>query len=568
MSALHLSQIEAKVKELFDRKLDLNDLGTHPSYDHFLSRALAAYSVHTLTQCSLEDAAASDTDGENDNGIDSIYFDKSENKLYFVQSKWIKSGGAGEPESGEVKKFRDGILDFFNLRFERFNVKVQRRITDFRTLLLDPRVKYVAVLTYTGTSSLAPHASQTINDLLDEVNDAGEMISFILLNQSKLHESLLKTFTGDPIELTIALREWGKTDSPTGYYGQANAKDIADFYTTHRSRLFKSNIRGLLGSTEVNQEIQKTIASEPESFWFFNNGITIIANTIEKAAAHAGERILGIFKCIDAQIVNGAQTVSTLGGAVGAYPDNLSRAWVPVRIISLANSKPDFGAKITRANNTQNRIEGRDFVSQDPEQTRIKSELLIEGVNYILLRSSETPESECDFEVTEATTALACANSDLSMAVQAKREIGRFWEDLTRPPYTALFNPSVNGIVLNRCVTIQREIDNALELIIANKSGTRGLAAAVHGNRFISHLVFESLPNVLKKSPTEWEKEYSKLEIGNRVQDAHELVCRKLEQFFPNSILTNLFKNLSRCRELKESLSGPDTEELFTLTSS
>jgi hypothetical protein len=46
----------------------------------------------------------------------------------------------------------------------------------------------------------------------------------------------------------------------------------------------------------------------------------------------------------------------------------------------LKDTPIDFGKDVTRANNKQNRIENRDFVSQDPEQARIKTELAIEGI--------------------------------------------------------------------------------------------------------------------------------------------------------------------------------------------
>jgi hypothetical protein len=63
----------------------------------------------------------------------------------------------------------------------------------------------------------------------------------------------------------------------------------------------------------------------------------------------------------------------------------------------------------------------------------------------------------------EATVALACAADDVSLAVQAKREIGKLWEDITKAPYRALFNPSVTGPEVWRLVRILRTAETTLQ---------------------------------------------------------------------------------------------------------
>ncbi len=48
----------------------------------------------------------------------------------------------------------------------------------------------------------------------------------------------------------------------------------------------------------------------------------------------------------------------------------------------------------------------------------------------------------CDLN--DATVARACIYG-VNEAVLAKREISRLWDDTTRTPYKALFNPTVSG---------------------------------------------------------------------------------------------------------------------------
>ena len=90
-----------------------------------------------------------------------------------------------------------------------------------------------------------------------------------------------------------------------------------------------------------------------------------------------------------------------------------------------------FGEEVTKTNNRQNRIENRDFVALDPEQSRLRSELAIDGIDYQLVRSESATRTLNTFDLVEATTALACASGNVRLVVQLKREIGKLWEDVS-----------------------------------------------------------------------------------------------------------------------------------------
>jgi hypothetical protein len=86
-------------------------------------------------------------------------------------------------------------------------------------------------------------------------------------------------------------------------------------------------------------------------------------------------------------------------------------------------------------------MRGNDFA--DPRQERIRQELHIEGVEYAYKAGTATGTAGQRFVLTEATVALACASPDVALAVQAKREISKLWEDLAKAPYKQLFNSGV-----------------------------------------------------------------------------------------------------------------------------
>jgi hypothetical protein len=258
---------------------------------------------------------------------------------------------------------------------------------------------------------------------------------------------------------------------------------------------------------------------------------------------------MGIFECHDMRIVNGAQTVGTIHSMLRRHADNLERTKVWVRLISLQGGTQDLGKTITRTNNTQNRIEKRDFVSLDHEQKRIHDELNLEEVVY-LYKAGETRDiDEEGFDLTEATVARACIQEEIQYAVQAKREIGKLWDDIEKPPYKVLFNASIQGPQLWRIVQILRIVERFVNTKKRELSG-RDKLMITHGNRFLLHLIYHNTePESL--SPDNVLNEQRILELCSI---NFQKLSAKVNELYPESVLGSLFKNLSKCRNIKENL--------------
>lgn len=555
MSIIHVNQIKGAVKRLFDKKIDMSDISQSEQYENFsLTRGLAAYSLYYLTQSSVDSVAMSITDGGNDNGIDAIYYDERDKILYLVQSKWIHNG-LGEPENGEIKKFTSGVRDLFNQNFDRFNDKVTKKIEIINNALSDPSTKYEVVLAYTGINDLSQISKRDFTDLADEINDASEILSYEILNQSRLHRSLAIGLSGEPISLDVGISSWGRVEAPyKAFYGQIRAKEIFDWWNKYRSRLFIKNLRSVIGDTDVNNEIRETIEKNPQFFWYFNNGLTLVANKIQKTGVGSGSTDFGIFHCEDVNVVNGAQTVGAIGKSGEKVYENLKDVLVPIRIISLEGSDPGFGELVTKTNNRQNKIENRDFVNLDSEQNRIKMELAIDEINYNVMRTESFVRSEKSFDLVEATTALSCASTRMNVVVQLKREIGKLWDDIDNPKslYKGLFNPSVSGLFLYRCVLIQRMIDKNLEE--AKKiSGWKENSIFTHGNRFISSMIFNTIdPKRLKDPAFNFETHIQDSEIKSLAYKFNSNLKTNLDKYYSNAIIPTLFKNLKKCNHLAE----------------
>lgn len=130
---------------LFSGKVDLSDVNEGDKTNHLLTRGLAAYAVQYLADAEPDDAAKAITDGFDDNGLDAVYYDPRERRLYLIQSKWFHDG-TGEPSNGDVKKFVAGVRDLFNLNFDRFNAKVADKRDLIVKAMNDPVTRYEAVI--------------------------------------------------------------------------------------------------------------------------------------------------------------------------------------------------------------------------------------------------------------------------------------------------------------------------------------------------------------------------------------------------------------------------------------
>lgn len=466
-----------------------------------------------------------------------------------MQSKWIHDG-SGEPSNGDIKKFVAGIRDLFNLRFDRFNKKIGDKKDLILQVLNDPQSTYSIVVAYTGINSFAEPSARDLEDLRTEMNDASEVLTIVALSQSALHASLTARLSGVPINIDMVLKSWGKVESPNvAYYGQVNGSALGDWWGKFGDRLFARNLRSLLGETDVNAEIRQTLEESPEKFWYFNNGITIIANKITKTMVGGGDTDYGTFHCENISVVNGAQTVSTIGRQFVKDPEKVNKANVTIRIISLETADVHFGTSVTKTNNRQNRIENRDFVTLDPEQSRLRADLGVDGIVYNVTRTESAQKGEKSFDLVEATTALACASGKPHLFVQLKREIGKLWEDISKAPYKELFNPNVNSLYLLRCVYVNREIDREIDSMCKEEAlSGREFGIAVHGNRLLAAMVFRSLPISRFGDPAFDLSSITNSEFVKSItRTSYQNLRQVVDVDYQNAIIPTLFKNLTKC---------------------
>jgi hypothetical protein len=555
MSTIHLNQIRAHLNTNFRALVDMSDMAGRDTTEQenvFLSRGLAAFALVHLTNVGVQDGVTALTDGGQDNGIDAVLHHIPERSLYLVQSKW-RHDGTGTISRGEIQKFLTGVRDLLNLRFDRFNQKMAAKKGTIESALNDARTRIVLVIAYTGQQPLANDVNGDIRDFLDEMNDPAEVVAHHVLRQGSLYAAVSAGARGSPINLDVQLFDWGQVREPfLAYYGQVSASDVAQWWKNHYPRIFSPNIRMFLGETDVNESLLGTLQLAPQNFWYFNNGITALCAKIQKKPIGGTTRDTGVFECSDLRIVNGAQTAGAIASAIETHTESVASARVPIRIISLEQCPEGFDREITRSNNTQNRIERRDFVALDPEQERLTNELLLESVQYVYKSGDSVAAVNKGFDLVEATVARACAEKDVGLAVQAKREIGKLWEDIEKPPYKTLFNPSVSCLELWRSVQILRRVEEKLEKLRCKREGRERLLA-VHGNRFLAHIAFQRLRSLPAPANAVLDADFLQ-KIDEATDEAYAKTLEALNKLYPEAYLANLFKNLVRCKQVKEKI--------------
>lgn len=156
-------------------------------------------------------------------------------------------------------------------------------------------------------------------------------------------------------------------------------KLLADIYIDYGSKVLEGNVRAFLGTggaKSVNSGIRRTINTEPQNFFTYNNGIAATAANIEFTKQ---DTQLYITEIDDLQIINGGQTTASLAEAVlkkGNANPSLEGIFVPMKLTVIENRETEnedgisFYDKmvqdIAKYANSQNKVTAADLFSNDP----------------------------------------------------------------------------------------------------------------------------------------------------------------------------------------------------------
>lgn len=557
MPNLKLLRVQAKIDELFKDKIDLSDT-TNPDEkeNKFYTRSLAALTV--VMRCGIEYdvAAQSITDGYHDLGIDAVYNDTTQKKLILVQSKWRKDGN-GSVSQEEATTFAEGVKRLLNFDFDGCNAKLVAKQQEITAAIRDMDYQIEMVFCHTGNQDMNDYALRPFNGLLGQVNedDSSDLLVFIETKLQDIYEYLANGQNGDNIVLDdVLLTNWGSVDTPLkAYYGTIPVTAIGEWYNQYGNRLFAKNIRYYKGSTEVNQGIKDVLKTQPDKFFYYNNGIKILCEKITKKAAYSTGRDIGLFALEGVSLVNGAQTTGVIGAVCAEDPEAVAAARVFVQMIDLGDSEDAQATQITKLSNTQNRIDGKDFVSLDPQQDRLRMELSLAGIQYLYKSGAKIDDPEHQISLDEAIIAQACVLPDLSIVALAKRNVGALTESIDKTPYKLLFNGSTNSFSLHNGVQVLRTVDYCIKQNESSSTGRKRLVL-VHGNRFLLHLILGRVKTIAEFNTQYLSNENISGMVNNAFHEYWDKVFNAMEVKYPEAYPAHIFKNVGRLRDIVEAM--------------
>ncbi|MGD1930987.1 MAG: AIPR family protein [Leptolyngbyaceae cyanobacterium] len=452
-----------------------------------LSRSLAAFAVQKLADVTPAQAANSVVNGENDNGIDAIFFDRIQNCLWLIQSK---IGNA--PNMSENKKLCDGVEDLINSRFDKFNENFVRVQTDVEAALATNELKIIGCNVHLG-AELGTHAISDLNQLKNDLNQFSQRFDWKDLALSTVHQWLTVENSIIPPSVNLKIKNWyGLTNPRKAFYGLVDAQQLACLYRQHGKVLFEKNIRYYLGEEDVNSAILGTAQEHPEELFYLNNGLTAVCSKVDPLPGANNDE--GDFTIEGFSIVNGAQTVGSITTLLNSQGSISETAQLLITLIEIGAESDELGKKITRARNTQNTIRDLYFAALDSNQERLRQELAISGVTY-QYRPSETSNNQELVTIEQVILALACLQGNTSIVVTAKKEIGQIYPQFK----SEIFSSNLQGLKLYRYVQIFKYLDQLFLNSEQSETQTRRKTFYRHGRFFVFHILARRHQHLLNK---------------------------------------------------------------------
>lgn len=524
------------------------------------SRAIAAFVVHHLGQVDDSISGASVCDSSQDGGIDAIHVNHTEKTVVVVQSKFSQSGRSTWTNA-DFLVFKQACENLLEENYDRFDLILRNKSEDISQALGSIDYKFLFVMAHTGKRGAASTILSDMQAWQSELNEAASLDTTLPNHELPFQVHLvsseditqwMRAQTAATIDLEdVELEQYGKIDSPyTAYFGVVSGDQISEWWNSYASKLFTKNIRNLLGKTEVNESIKQTALNEPENFWFYNNGITVLVRSVEPYRRNrVQQRDVGRFNFRDVSVINGAQTVSSIGSLGIQNNAILERIKIQVRFIQTpADASDDLINAITRANNHQNRVLGRDFASQHPQQLRLRDEMTIENYTYQLLRG-DVPSGSLGgniIDIDEALDALACLSCRPSTLALLKSQRGKFFENLESAIYRSIFNASISGIKLINAVMHHRVIETKIKELLRQtnrQTDKKKYGILTHANRVFSGYILVTTPMINSSNHI---MQIDEVRISTELSRILSVTERFIESEYPTAYPARFFSNVDK----------------------
>jgi len=301
--------------------------------------------------------------GPNDNNIDAAF--ETEDEFHVVQAKYNKAHKYEAVTAFKVDGER--LLNGGEIIGNR--PEVREAVANLRRAV---QAGKRAVFTYATSAEFGQAEGKKIKPLCStnfRAFDLPALMALLTERLSSLPQSYRTKefrlqYRGAPLEIDNSMVIATPLES------------VATFASETGHWLFQSNIRNYLKRTSVNRKIEQTLRDQPERFWYFNNGITIVCR---------GYRVEGSSVFLtEPQVVNGCQTVKSIQAFCKIR--DVGNGCVLARLIE--NVSDAEREDITRFTNSQNAVRGKDFLALDSHQKTLQGRMSLLGYYYEIQRGA------------------------------------------------------------------------------------------------------------------------------------------------------------------------------------
>lgn len=369
-------------------KLDIDDLNREVNDFHeqfpklvddqlFVLWFLRAY----ITQSEAE-AAAALAGVSGDKEIDAVLLDSDTHTVCIIQGKYHKKLAAVNEKHTDVTGFAQraqtitGSDDEFAAYVTGMAPEVAEKIAKARSRAM--KDKYRLRLYYVTTGKCSKGLAKEAEEIAQQADYPAtcevidwrrllEILDYYLRDIALPINSIdMEMEGGEGVDVKDIYHRYDATLDIESWVFSMTARGIATMFDQAHKRLFALNIRGYQGDTTINQGIEKTLKDEPEHFWYYNNGLTVICDGAQKISSH-GRDVLHVEH---PQVINGQQTTLTIAQVAAKN----TKATVTVRVIRIPHDA-DGGTshfdtlvpRIVEATNWQNAIITPDLVIVVPK---------------------------------------------------------------------------------------------------------------------------------------------------------------------------------------------------------
>ena len=399
------------------------------------------------------------TDGPYDGGVDAFYVDEKAKRIHILQSKFRAdaqnfiqtSMTAGELLKMDVARIIKGKKE--DEQGNKYNDQITKNLQKTIQSIPDiARYDYKVVL-------LGNTKNFSAGDLKKLVDGFGvDQFPHDRIYSALLFPVVNGTYFSEP-DLTIEINLVNGGQTHLDYDVKARdqktnikllfvpTREIGRIMHTYKNSVLKYNPRSFLelSSNPVNQEIEASVRNNVNNeFSLFNNGVTIISDQTSvnsnTAKADKAQIILR-----NPQLVNGGQTAFTLGRIYEGCENRkdftvFKGKEVLLRVITFvakqlpanAESRLKLLGEISKASNSQTKVDESDRRSNDPIQVKLQKHFFDEYGLYYERKRGEFSDGLRSEYITETSMVArdklvrVCLASDYKVS-QARSSISKFY---------------------------------------------------------------------------------------------------------------------------------------------